>query len=223
MNARGGWALLGACVATLIVGNTVSAARGGVPAQGQGPAAGRGSAVEAQAPPALPWDEAPLAEHLFYEQAGAYRRDTLDVTVAPGPGLEVNLALKKGAVITYTWRVASPAGSSIVSEFHGHTNRAPGEAGTLMFYRKANGSRRSRRARGTVRRRSCLVLSQRLEIARRNSPVRIGFLRAAVEGQRRCVRAVEMRFDIEGFLHQSARAAGHLWRHTVRRRHENCK
>ena len=142
MNARGGWSLLGACIATLIVGNTVSAAQGGAPAQGQGPApaAGRGSAVEAQAPPALPWDEAPLAEHLFYEQAGAYRRDTLDVTVAPGPGLEVNLALKKGAVITYTWRVASPAASSIVSEFHGHTNRAPGEAGTLMFYRKANGS-----------------------------------------------------------------------------------
>lgn len=103
------------------------------------PAAG----PQAQAPPAPQWVEVPLAEHTFHEQSSDYRQDTLDVTVAPGPGLEVDLGMKRGAAIVYSWRVTSPSSGRVVSEFHGHTEREPGKPGTLMFYRKADGSSES--------------------------------------------------------------------------------
>ena len=98
---------------------------------------------QAQTPPAQQWVEVPPAEHAFHEQAAAYRHDTLDVTVAPGDDLEVDLGMTRGAAIVYSWRVSSPSGARVVSEFHGHTEREPGKPGTLMFYRKANGSAES--------------------------------------------------------------------------------
>lgn len=97
----------------------------------------------AQAPPPPQWVEVPLAEHAFHEQSGTYRQDTLDVTVAAGAGLEMDLGMTRGAAIVYSWRVSSPADARVVSEFHGHTVQVPGKPGTLMFYRKANGSSES--------------------------------------------------------------------------------
>ena len=106
-------------------------------------------ANEAAAPAAAPatpppaWVEVPLAENAFREHASGYREDTLSVTIDPGPGLEVNLGMKSGAAVVYSWNVMSPTGAAITSEFHGHTERQPGQSGTLMFYRKAAGSSES--------------------------------------------------------------------------------
>lgn len=100
------------------------------------------AAAPAAPPPPAPtnWIEVPLAENAFREEVAGYRQDTLSVTVAPGPGLEVNLGMKSGAAIVYTWNVTSPSGAVLTSEFHGHTERVPGEPGTLMYYRKAAGA-----------------------------------------------------------------------------------
>lgn len=102
-----------------------------------------GVTTAGQQAPAPQWVEAPLAEHAFHEQSSAYRHDTLDITMAPGDDLEVDLGMKRGAAIVYSWRVTSPSNGRVVSEFHGHTEREPGKPGTLMFYRKADGSSES--------------------------------------------------------------------------------
>ena len=60
-------------------------------------------------PPASNWIEVPLAENAFREHAGGYREDTLSVTIAPGPGLEVNLGMKSGAAMVYSWNIMSPS------------------------------------------------------------------------------------------------------------------
>jgi hypothetical protein len=88
------------------------------------------------------WIEVPLADHVFRDMPAGYRQDTLDVEVPPGPGLEVKLAMREGDALVYTW-VAEGLDdpSQLLSEFHGHTEREPGEPGTLMFYRKATGDR----------------------------------------------------------------------------------
>lgn len=88
------------------------------------------------------WNEVPLADHVFRDMPPGYRQDTLDVEVPPGPGLEVKLAMDEGAAMVYTWVAEGLDDPSLlVSEFHGHTEREPGEPGTLMFYRKATGDR----------------------------------------------------------------------------------
>jgi hypothetical protein len=86
------------------------------------------------------WIEVPLAEHVFREHPATYRQDTLDVHVLPGPGLEIKLAMKEGDAIVYEWHATGlDRPEQLISEFHGHTEREPGEPGTLMFYRKATG------------------------------------------------------------------------------------
>jgi hypothetical protein len=54
------------------------------------------------------------------------------------------VTMKQSGAIVYSWRaleISDPAG--LTSEFHGHTDRAPGTTGTLMFYRKAQGASES--------------------------------------------------------------------------------
>ena len=99
------------------------------------------SAAASPPPPASSdWIEVPLAENAFREHAVPFSRHTLDVTVDPGPGLEVNLGMETGASVVYAWQVSSPEAAVITSEFHGHTERVDGQPGTLMFYRKASGT-----------------------------------------------------------------------------------
>ncbi len=90
------------------------------------------------------WIEVPLAQNVYRELPDGYRQDTLDVPVPPGPGLEVKLAMKEGASLVYTWHVIDMDEPHLLtSEFHGHTERQPGEPGTVMFYRKATGGSES--------------------------------------------------------------------------------
>ena len=97
-----------------------------------------------QTPPSQPpaWNEVPPPAGSFREQqATPYRTDTVDVPVKPSGGsIEYMVRMKEGAAAVYSWRVldiADPA--KLTSEFHGHTDRAPGTTGTLVFYRKATG------------------------------------------------------------------------------------
>ena len=90
------------------------------------------------------WIEVPLEDNVYWQHVEGYRTDTLEVNVPPGPGLEVKLAMRRGAPLVYTWHAADmedPA--QLTSEFHGHTERQGGEPGTVMFYRKATGDRES--------------------------------------------------------------------------------
>ena len=103
--------------------------------------------TSAQTPPAQPpaWNEVPPPAGSFREQQATYRTDTVDVPVKPSGGsIEYMVRMKEGAAAVYSWRVldiADPA--KLTSEFHGHTDRAPGTTGTLVFYRKATGGTES--------------------------------------------------------------------------------
>ena len=98
----------------------------------------------AQTPPTQPpaWNEIPLPEGVFREQQAAYRTDTVDVPVKPSGGtIEYMVRMKEGASLVYSWIAVEMADAAkLTSEFHGHTDRAPGTTGTLVFYRKATGA-----------------------------------------------------------------------------------
>lgn len=88
------------------------------------------------------WIELPLAENAFYDFDRELRSDTIEVVVpGGGEGLEVNLEMEEGEAIVYTWRAGGLRDPDLLlSEFHGHTESAPDEPGTVMFYRQATGS-----------------------------------------------------------------------------------
>lgn len=88
-----------------------------------------------QAPPQ--WVEIPSPEGSFRDGAGAYVTDVLDITVAGGQGLEIDLGMKRGAAIVFSWRTLQPTGARVFTEFHGHTNREAGAPGVLVFYKKS--------------------------------------------------------------------------------------
>jgi hypothetical protein len=49
--------------------------------------------------------------------------------------------MRQGESMVYSWRaVEIGAPDRLTSEFHGHTDRAPGTTGTLIFYRKGTGA-----------------------------------------------------------------------------------
>jgi hypothetical protein len=50
-------------------------------------------------------------------QTVAYRADTMEVTLAPGKGLEVKTHLAKGATLIYSWKTSS--GAVVNHDFHG--------------------------------------------------------------------------------------------------------
>jgi hypothetical protein len=105
-------------------------------------AAQTSSAPTSPAPPPA-WNEVPPPAGSFREQPAIYRTDTVDVPVKPAGGsIEYMVRMRGGAALVYSWQaveIAEPA--KLTSEFHGHTDRAPGTTGTLVFYRKATGDR----------------------------------------------------------------------------------
>lgn len=87
------------------------------------------------------WVEVDLEDGVFHPPSAAYRSDVIEIEVPElGQGLEYKLAMREGDAITYAWRVrGADIPALFQSEFHGHTEAVPGEAGTVMFYRKAVG------------------------------------------------------------------------------------
>jgi hypothetical protein len=87
------------------------------------------------------WKEVPLKEGTYRHYEATHRTDTVDIPVRPNGGeIEYMVKMRQGDSIVYSWRaveIANPA--RLTSEFHGHTDRAPGTTGTLIFYRKGTG------------------------------------------------------------------------------------
>jgi hypothetical protein len=71
-----------------------------------------------------------------------YRTDVIDVPVQGE--LEYMVRMTAGDTMVYSWEVLNIADpQSFYTEFHGHTEAAPGQPGDLMFYEKAAGSKAS--------------------------------------------------------------------------------
>lgn len=102
------------------------------------------AAVDQSAAPAQPpaWNEVAVQPGTYRQHQAAYKTETVDVPVRPGGGeIEYMVNMKQSDTIVYSWRALEIADAArLTSEFHGHTNRAPGTTGTLMFYRKATGA-----------------------------------------------------------------------------------
>lgn len=88
------------------------------------------------------WKEIPLEAGTYRQQPTSHRTDSVDIPVRPNGGeIEYMVKMRQGDSMVYSWRavdIASP--ERLTSEFHGHTDRAPGTTGTLIFYRKASGA-----------------------------------------------------------------------------------
>ena len=88
------------------------------------------------------WNEIPLTPGIYREYPAAHRSDTVDIRVpANGGELEYMVSMKMGDSMVYSWAPAEGEGGALTSEFHGHTDRVGNEPGTLIFYRKAMGTR----------------------------------------------------------------------------------
>jgi len=87
------------------------------------------------------WKEVPLKEGTYRQYQATHRSDTVDIPVRPNGGeIEYMVKMRQGDSLVYSWRaVEIAAPNRLTSEFHGHTDRAPGTTGTLIFYRKASG------------------------------------------------------------------------------------
>jgi hypothetical protein len=103
--------------------------------------------VETAAAPAQPeavngWREYPLRDGVITLQPAKWISETIDIPV-PGNGgeLEYKLGMKKGDGIVYAISYgALEHPGLLVSEFHGHTEKAADGNGDLMFYSKSGGS-----------------------------------------------------------------------------------
>jgi hypothetical protein len=86
------------------------------------------------------WNEVDLSEHTYREHDRTMRRDLIDIPLGPDGELEYKLGMQEGDAIVYSWRVEGIDDPELLyAEFHGHTEREPGQPGTLMFYRRAEG------------------------------------------------------------------------------------
>jgi hypothetical protein len=101
----------------------------------------RGSQSGQQSQPPA-WKEVPLQPGVYREHKVTHQTESVDVPVAPNGGeIEYMVTMKQGDTMVYSWRAVDIADASkLTSEFHGHTDRAPGTTGTLVFYRKATGA-----------------------------------------------------------------------------------
>jgi hypothetical protein len=102
-------------------------------------------AAEAAATRAIPdavdgWREYPLRDGVISIQPGKWRTDVIDISVAPGKGLEYKLTMKKGEGVVYNVSYTGLDHPGMMEvEFHGHTEQVDG-VGDLMFYSKTGGS-----------------------------------------------------------------------------------
>jgi hypothetical protein len=76
----------------------------------------------------------------FYDQP--FRTDTVDIPLEAEDGwLEYKLQMSEGDSVVYSWHVLEIDNPDwFYSEFHGHTEPAPGEVGDVMYYRSETGA-----------------------------------------------------------------------------------
>ena len=72
----------------------------------------------------------------------AFRTDTVDIPIRGNDGdLEYKIGMKAGDTVVYSWEVMQTImPEELYTEFHGHTEPVGG-TGTLMYYRKATGTK----------------------------------------------------------------------------------
>ena len=92
------------------------------------------------------WNEIPAPagkEALSRTYAAGYRTDVIDVPIQGNDGsLEYMIRMNAGDTVVYSWEVPGMRNpQSFHTEFHGHTDAAPGQPGDLMFYEKAAGAK----------------------------------------------------------------------------------
>jgi hypothetical protein len=102
------------------------------------------AAADQPAAPAQPpaWKEGPVQPGTYRHHHGTVATHTVDIPVKPNGGeIEYMVRMKHDDTIVYSWRALEiQDAGKLSSEFHGHTDRAPGTTGTLLFYRKATGA-----------------------------------------------------------------------------------
>lgn len=90
------------------------------------------------------WIEVELSENTYTEQDRAMQRDSIDIPIRPNGELEYKLGMEEGDSIVYSWTVEGIDNPELLyAEFHGHTETQPGQPGTVMLYRKAEGGAES--------------------------------------------------------------------------------
>ena len=92
------------------------------------------------------WNEIPAPtgkEAVHRPSPAAFRTDVIDVPLrGNGAELEYMVRMKAGDTVVYSWEVQSISNpEAFLTEFHGHTDAAPGGRGDLMFYEKAAGAK----------------------------------------------------------------------------------
>ena len=100
---------------------------------------------------AAQWNDIPAPtgkEALSRTYPSGFRTDVIDVPIAGNNGaLEYMIQMKAADTVVYSWEVlgiGDPKSfhtESFHTEFHGHTEAAPGQPGDLMFYEKAAGAK----------------------------------------------------------------------------------
>jgi hypothetical protein len=95
---------------------------------------------------AAQWNEIPAptgTQALSRTYPAGYRIDAVDVPIQGNNGqLEYMIRMKSGDAMVYSWEVLSIGDPQcFYTEFHGHTDAAPGQPGDLMFYEKAAGAK----------------------------------------------------------------------------------
>ena len=86
------------------------------------------------------WIDVPLSENTYREHERAMRQDKIEIPLGAFDELEYKLGMEEGDAIVYSWRVEGIDDPEFLfAEFHGHTEPVPGEPGTVMFYRRAEG------------------------------------------------------------------------------------
>jgi hypothetical protein len=82
-------------------------------------------------------------EALSRTYPAGFRTDVIDVPIKGNNGqLEYMIRMKAGDTVVYSWEVPGIGDAqSFYTEFHGHTEAAPGQPGDLMFYEKAAGAK----------------------------------------------------------------------------------
>lgn len=81
------------------------------------------------------WIDVPLSPETWWEQSGNYQDGMYEIPVAAGSALEHKIGMNAGDMVVYSWTVEMAEPELLTVEFHGHTERAGDEPGTVMFYK----------------------------------------------------------------------------------------
>jgi hypothetical protein len=91
----------------------------------------------------VPPRPAPGSGVVYKNHPAGFRTDIVEIRLPGNDGeLEYKIQMKAGDTVVYSWEAQNLANPDhLYTEFHGHTEAAPGRPGTVTFYRKATGAK----------------------------------------------------------------------------------